>query len=148
MQRISIGLLTATLATLGYGSYVLSTAAVAPTVQIVGGNVARLGSTPFNQPITHEFKIINPHPFAIGLFAPQAGCACTTATASASSIPAHGLARVVLHIDPEDGAVGGSASIVTVHGKLSTETRLFVTAIMSGAPGNRRARQWRHLEGH
>jgi len=98
-----------------------------PTVQVSGGEVFDAGSIDGTQPVTHTFRIVNPNRFVEGISAPQPGCSCTTATASASTIPPHGTVDVTLRVDPENGNLSGSASIVTSHAHKTLETMLLVT---------------------
>ena len=59
-------------------------------VHVAGGTVYDSGAIATGAVLVHTFRVENPHPFALGLEAPTAGCTCTTATVSASIIPAHG----------------------------------------------------------
>lgn len=74
-----------------------------------------------------ERETTNYDPFSLNLEAPSVGCTCTTATVSASRIPAHGTADVTLHVEPENGKFSGSASIATSYAGKSAETWLMVT---------------------
>ena len=110
----------------------------APTVDIVGGVVYDAGIVGRGRPVVHTFVVSNPHPFPIGLSAPTAGCACTTATSSSSVIPPNGRVQVTLTVEPEDGKLSGSASIVTTHGAERAETWLMVTGDPPLAASNKK----------
>ena len=127
-MRYSIALCIAVVMVLaGYAVRQLEQRNVLPNVHIVGGTVYDGGTLADGATLTHTFRVENLHSFALGLEAPTAGCTCTTATVSASSIPPHGAADVTLRVEPEDGKFNGSASIVTTHGGKSAETWLIVT---------------------
>ena len=111
----------------GYAVWQVQQRNALPDVHIAGGVVYDSGATPAGKFLVHTFRVENPHSFALGLEVPMAGCTCTTATLSASIIPAHEAADVTLRVEPEGGKFNGSASIITMHGGKSTETWLIVT---------------------
>ena len=128
LMRYFIALLTIFCVILsGYAIWQIQQRNALPDVHIVGGVVYDSSATMAGAVLVHTFRVENPHSFALGLEAPTAGCTCTTATVSASVIPAYGAADVTLRVEPEDGKLNGSASIVTTHGGKSAETWLIVT---------------------
>lgn len=132
MRIALVTLSIATLCVAGYALMGIRERRASPTIDVNGGIVFDAGTVRGTQPVTHTFKIDNPNPFTIGLSTPQAGCTCTTASVSMWSIPPHGSASVTLKVDPEDGNLSGSASIVTTHNGRHVETELFVTGQVAG----------------
>ena len=127
-MRYFIALLTAAIVILiGYAVWLTQQRNALPDVHIVEGGIYDGRTVANGAALVHTFKVENPHSFALGLEAPVASCACTTATVSASGIPAHGTAEVTLRVEPEDGKFSGSASVITTHGSKSAETWLIVT---------------------
>ena len=127
-MRCFIALLTVvTVILIGYALWQIHQRSVLPDVHVVGGEVYDGGTIAASAALTHTFRVENPHPFALDLEAPIAGCTCTTVTVSASRIQPRGAAEVTLRVEPEDGKFSGSASIVTRHGNRSAETWLFAT---------------------
>lgn len=133
-MRYSIALLaTITVIFFGHALWQIQQRNALPNIQIDGGEVYDGGTVAVGSSLVHTFRIKNPHPFALNLEVPSAGCTCTTATVSASHIPAHGTADVILHVEPENGKFSGSASIVTTHAGKSAETWLIVTGKSTAA---------------
>ena len=128
LMRYCIALLTVvTVILIGYALWQMQQRSALPDVHVAGGEVYDGGTIAAGAALIHTFRVENSHSFAVSLEAPTAGCTCTTATVSASSIPPGGAATVSLHVEPEDGKFSGSASIVTTHGGKSAETWLFAT---------------------
>ena len=133
MRYYTIPLLIITVILFGYAFWQIQQRNALPNVQIDGGGVYDGGIVTAGSSLVHTFRVKNPHPFALYLEAPSAGCTCTTATVSTSHIPAHGTADVTLHVEPENGKFTGSASIVTTHAGKSAETWLMVAGKSSAA---------------
>ena len=128
LMRYYVALLTViTVILIGYAVWQMQQRNALPDVHVVGGEVYDGDTVAAGAVLMHTFRVENPHSFALGLEAPTAGCTCTTATVSASSIPSHGAAEITLRVEPEDGKFSGSASIVTTHRGKSAETWLIVT---------------------
>lgn len=117
----------ATIAAIVFVSNITVTREADPSVSVVGGNMYNAGAVRPGSAVVHVFTLANPHPYAMGLTTALPGCACTTAAASASSVPAHGRATVTLRVEPEDGQINGSAEFATTRGIERVETVLFVT---------------------
>lgn len=133
MRYYTIPLLIIIVVLFGYTLWQMKQRNALPNVQINGGEVYDGGTVAAGSSLVHTFRVRNPHPFALSLEAPSAGCTCTTATVSTSHIPAHGTADVTLHVEPENGEISGSASIVTTHAGKRAETWLIVTGKTQGA---------------
>lgn len=127
MRYLTPVLSVLTIVLLGCAGWQFLQSRMEPAVVVTGGEVFDAGKVASGKSVTHVFKVENKNSFSVGLAAPVAGCTCTTATVSSSVIPAHGFADVTLHVEPEDGAITGSASVTTWHGSKSVETVLFVT---------------------
>jgi hypothetical protein len=109
-----------------------------PSVTVVGGDVYDAG-IPAGGSVIHTFTVLNPHPYPVALTSGLQGCACTTVTASASSISAHGSATVTLKVAAEDGDLNGAASFATSRGSASAQTLLTITDRKgSRSPSDRR----------
>jgi len=126
-------LIVVTVILIGYATWQIQQRNALPDVHVVGGEVYDGSTVAAGVVLMHTFRVENPHSFALGLEAPTAGCTCTTATVSASSIPSHGSAEVTLRVESEDGKFSGSASIVTTHRGKSAETWLIITGKSSPA---------------
>ena len=98
-----------------------------PSILVDGGEVFDAGKVLPNVAITHVFKVENRNSFPVGIAAPVAGCACTTASVSAQTIPSHGAVNVTLRVEPENGVITGSAEIITSHAGKNVATWLFVS---------------------
>ena len=99
-----------------------------PDVEVAGGAVYDAGNVPVSHPLVHAFRLNNPHAFAVGLSIVTTGCDCTTAKASASAIPPHGAADVILNVKLEDtNDVSSGVCIATTHGGQKVETWLLLT---------------------
>ncbi|BDI28206.1 hypothetical protein CCAX7_002570 [Capsulimonas corticalis] len=127
-MRISIVALIAVSVLVGVGVASKVRGSETPNVSVLGGLVYDAGRTPAGHPLTHVYRLNNPHSFPVGLSIVTTGCECTTAQASAAVIPAHGKADVTLRVKLEDtNNISAGACFATTHGGQRVETWLLLT---------------------
>ncbi|BDI33926.1 hypothetical protein CCAX7_59770 [Capsulimonas corticalis] len=126
--RISIVLLIAVSLLFGVGIAFKMRGHEKPAVEVAGGTVYDVGTIPADHPLTHAFRLSNPHSFPVGLSIVTTGCECTTASVSAPVIPPHGQADVTLNVKLEDTKeISSGGCFATTHGDQKVETWLLLT---------------------
>ncbi|MEO7719554.1 MAG: DUF1573 domain-containing protein [Capsulimonas sp.] len=126
--RIFSGLMIGALLLVGVGFAVKTRAHEKPEVEVVGGLLYDAGTVPAKRPLTHAFRLNNPHSFPVGLSIVTTGCECTTAKVSSPLIPAHGQADVTLHVKLEDSKeISSGVCFATTHEGQKVETWVLLT---------------------